>query len=269
VGPGGRGAGRGLTAYAAGVDDVAAGLTDLLLGAVLVGAALWLRALPWVHKYWTLTMWTAGAGAWAGTVHHLVFAGSPRSADLSWVVVGVLVATGISYLLAATAVELLPPRAARWFIRVRIAGLIAYVVVISTTGVGRTLPLVLSESVTMASIVGLWLYALYRRQPRAARMVVAIVGCGLSAVAFAVPEGVSRHLGLDGRSLQHLAQIPGVFLLARAAAVNLTGAPGTPAPATADSADSAGSGGSGGSVGSGGARSAEAGSAGGRRQPGG
>jgi hypothetical protein len=146
-------------------------------------------------------------------------------------------------------------------------------VVISTTGVGRTLPLVLSESVTMASIVGLWLYALYRRQPRAARMVVAIVGCGLSAVAFAVPEGVSRHLGLDGRSLQHLAQIPGVFLLARAAAVDLTGGAGTPAPASAGSAGSAGSGGTGGSagsagaVGSVGAGSAEAGSAGGRRQP--
>jgi hypothetical protein len=209
------------------VDDVAAGLTDLLLGAVLLGCALRLRSLPWVHRYWSLTLWTAGAGAWAGTLHHLVFAGSARSADLSWVVVGVLVAVGISYLLAATATELLRPRTARLFIRVRIAGLIAYVVVISTLGVGRTLPLVLSESVTMASIVGLWCYALYLGHPRAGRMLVAIVGCGLSAAALAVPAAVRTHLGLDGRSLQHLAQIPGVLLLYRAAATDLASRPET------------------------------------------
>jgi hypothetical protein len=205
------------------VDDVAAGLTDLLLGAVLVGGALRLRTMPWVHRYWTLTFATAGAGAWAGTVHHLVFAGSARSADLSWVAVGVLVAVGISYLLAATATELLPPRTARLFIRIRVGGLIAYVVVISTIGVGRTLPLVLSESVTMASIVGLWCYAWYAGHPRAARMVVAIAGCGVSAAALAVPAAVRTHLGLDGRSLQHLAQIPGVLLLYRAAAAELPG----------------------------------------------
>jgi hypothetical protein len=216
------------------VDDVAAGLTDLLLGAVLLGCALRLQSLPWVHRYWSLTLWTAGAGAWAGTVHHLVFAGSARSADLSWAVVGVLIAVAISYLLAATATELLPPRAARLFIRVRIGGLIAYVVVISTLGVGRTLPLVLSESVTMASIVGLWCYALYIGQPRAGRMLVAIVGCGLSAAALAVPAAVRTHLGLDGRSLQHLAQIPGVLLLYRAAAAELIS---HPAAAPADAAE--------------------------------
>jgi hypothetical protein len=207
------------------VDDVAAGLTDLLLGGVLLGCALRLRAMPWVHRYWVYALATAGLGAWAGTLHHLVFAGSPRSANLSWVAVGVLVATGISYLLAGTAVELLPPRIARIFIQVRIAGLIVYVIVISTIGVGRSLPLVLSESVTMASIVGLWGYALYLKQPRAARMVVAMTTCGLSAAVLAVPPSIGSHLGMDGRSLQHLAQIPGVLLLYRATAMDLTARP--------------------------------------------
>ena len=204
------------------MDDVAAGLTDLLLGAVLMGCALRLRAMPWVHRYWVYALATAGLGAWAGTLHHLVFAGSVRSSNLSWVAVGILIATGISYLLAGTAVELLAPRLARIFIQVRIAGLIVYVIVISTLGIGRSLPLVLSESVTMASIVGLWLYALYLRQPRAARMVVAIVGCGMSAAVLAVPASVGTRIGMDGRSLQHLAQIPGVLLLYRATSMDLS-----------------------------------------------
>ncbi len=123
------------------MDEVTAGVTDLVLGAVLVWCALRLRSAPGVHRYWALTFWTAGAGAFAGTVHHLVFHGSPRAADLSWVVVGVLVAVAISYLLAATATEVVDRRTARLFIWLRIGGLAAYLVVITTLGVGRTLPL--------------------------------------------------------------------------------------------------------------------------------
>jgi hypothetical protein len=205
------------------VYDTAAGLTDLLQGAVLIGCALRLRAMPWVHRYWAYALATAGLGAWAGTLHHLVFAGSTRSQNLSWVAVGILVATGISYLLAGTAIELLQPRLARIFIQVRIAGLIVYIIVISTISIGRSLPLVLSESVTMASIVGLWAYALYLGQPRAARMMVGIVGSAASAAVLAVPASVGAHIGMDGRSLQHLAQIPGVLLLYRATSMDLSG----------------------------------------------
>jgi hypothetical protein len=200
------------------VGEVAAGITDLLLGAVLVGCALRLRSVPGVHRYWVLTFWLSAAGAFAGTVHHLVFHGSPLAADLSWVVVGVLVAVAISYLLAATATELLDPRTARLFILLRVGGLVAYVVVITTTGVGRTGPLVLSESVTMATIVGLWLYGYHVGHPRARRLLVAIVVSALSSIAMAVPAGGGLYdrTGLDGRSLQHLAQIPGVLLLCQA-----------------------------------------------------
>ena len=192
------------------MDEIAAGATDIWLGAVLLWCASRLRVAA-VHRFWGLMYWTAGAGAFAGVLHHLVFHGSKRASDLSWVVVGVLVAVAISYLLAASATELVDPRLARLFIGLRIGGLVAYVVVITTTGVGRTVPLVLSESVTMASIVALWLYGIHVGHPRARAILVALGVSALSALAVIVP-----YHGLDPRSVQHVAQIPGVLLLCRA-----------------------------------------------------
>jgi hypothetical protein len=193
------------------VNEIAAGVTDILLGGVLVGCATRLQSSETVHQFWALMYWTAGAGAFAGALHHLVFNGSKRASDLSWVVVGVLVAVAISYLLAASAFELVDPRLARLFIGLRIGGLVAYVVVITTTGVGRTLPLVLSESVTMTSIVTLWVYGIHIGHPRARAILVALGVCALSALAVIIP-----YSGPDPRWVQHVAQIPGVLLLARA-----------------------------------------------------
>jgi hypothetical protein len=198
------------------VNEVAAGVTDLLLGAVLVACAGRLQRTAGVHRYWALMLGSAGAGALAGAAHHLLFHDSPRASDLSWVVVGVLVAVAISYMLAASATELLDRRLARLFIRLRIAGLFAYLVVIATVGIGRATPLVLSESVTMAAIVGLWVYAWRVGHPGAGRMLVAIAVCALSAIFFAFPAGtLSNAVGLDARSLQHLGQIPGVLLISQ------------------------------------------------------
>jgi hypothetical protein len=205
-------------------------VTDLLLGAVLVVCARRLQHTAGVHRYWALMLWSAAAAALAGAVHHLAFHDMPLASDLSWIVVGVLVAVAISYMLAASATELLDRRLARLVIRLRIAGLIAYLVVIATMGIGRTTPLVLSESATMAAIVGLWFVALYTRHPGAGRMVIAIAVCALSAVVFALPASIlPSSLGLDARSLQHLAQIPGVLLItqviAGGALVRPAGAP--------------------------------------------
>lgn len=197
------------------MDEVAAGVTDLLLGAVLLACAGRLQRTAGVHRYWALMLWSAGAGALAGAAHHLLFEGSRHASDLSWIVVGVLIAVAISYLLAATATEILGRRLARLFIGVRIAGLLAYVVGLAAVGIGsRTAPLVVGESVTMAAIVGLWLYALYAGRPGAGRMLVAIAVCALPAIFFAIPAGaLSGAVGLDARALQHLGQIPGVLLL--------------------------------------------------------
>ena len=195
------------------MSEVGAGVTDLVLGAVLFGCAARLQRSPQAHRYWALTMWSAGGAAFAGAAHHLIFAGSPRAADLSWIVVGVLVAVAISYLLAGTATAILEPRLARLVIRARIVGLVVYAVVMVVVGIGRTAPLVLSESVTMAAVVGLWCYALQRGRPGAGRMVVAIAVLAASAVFLAFPAGFFPVL--DARSLQHLGQIPGVVLLSQ------------------------------------------------------
>jgi hypothetical protein len=196
------------------VDEVAAGVTDIVLCAVLVGCAGRLQRTAGVHRYWALMLWSAGAAALAGAAHHLLFHGTRRASDLSWVVVGVLVAVAISYMLAASAAELFGRRLARLVIGLRVGGLLAYLVVIATTDVGRTGPLLLSESVTMTAIVGLWFYALQVRHPGAGQMLAAIAVCALSAVFFAPPaEILLSTVGLDARSLQHLGQIPGVLLI--------------------------------------------------------
>lgn len=199
------------------MSEVAAGVTDLVLGAVLVACAARLRRAPGVHRYWALMWWSAGAGAFAGAAHHLVFSGSPRASDLSWVLVGVLIAVALSYLLAATATANLEPRLAGAVIRVRVVGLLAYVAWMAIAGIGRTTPLVLCESATMAAIVGLWFYGLYTGRRQARQVLVAFAMLALSAVFFVLPAGVlPSSYGLDARSLQHLAQIPGVLLLSRA-----------------------------------------------------
>jgi hypothetical protein len=196
------------------VDEVAAGLTDIVLCAVLLRCAWRLQRTPGVHRYWAVMLWSAGAAAGAGAAHHLVFHGTRRASDLSWVAVGVLVAVAISYMLAASAAELFGRRLARLVLGLRVGGLLAYLVVITTTEVGRTGPLLLSESVTMAAVVGVWLYALRVRHPGAGQMLAAIAVCALSAVFFAFPAGTLRStVGLDARSLQHLGQIPGVLLI--------------------------------------------------------
>ena len=198
------------------MSEVGAGVTDLVLGAVLFACATRLQWSAQAHRYWALALWSAGGGAFAGAAHHLVFAGSPRAADLSWIVVGVLVAVAISYLLAGTATAILEERLARLVIRARIAGLLAYAAVMAIVGIGRTGPLVLSESVTMAAIVGLWCYGLQVGRPGSGRMLVAIAVLAASAVFLAFPAGTFP--GLDARSLQHLGQIPGVLLLTQVVA---------------------------------------------------
>lgn len=197
--------------------EVAAGVTDLLLGAVLLACALRLARAAGTHRYWAMMFWSAGAAALIGAAHHLLFADTPAASDASWIAVGVLVAVAISYMLAATAVEILDRRLARVFIGVRVVGLLGYLGGVLLLGAGsRTTPLVVGESVTMAAVVGLWAYALYAGHPGAGRILVAIAVCALPAVFFALPDdALVGAVGLDARSLQHLGQIAGVLLLSR------------------------------------------------------
>lgn len=209
--------------------EVRAGTTDLVLGVVLVGCAVRLRRVPGTHRYWPLTFLAAGAGSLVGATHHLLFAGSRRASDLSWLGVGVLIAVAISYLLAASATELLDRRRALLVIRLRIAGLLAYLIATAVAGIGRATPLVLCESVTMAAIVGLWLYGWHAGHPGAGRMVAGIAASAASAAVFLSPAGfLVRTVGLDASSVQHLGQIPGLLLIVQVVATGTLAGPAGP-----------------------------------------
>lgn len=190
----------------------ASALTDLILGLVIAACAVLLLTGPRVHRTWHLTFWFAAASAFAGAAHHGVF----RSAA-SWIAVGVLVVIALSYYLVASAREVLSPRGVRIVMVVRGVGVAAYGVAVF---VGRSglLPLLVSESVTMATILGLWLYAAWKGHPMGAPMAVAISANAIAGVVFALPPAVTGPTGLDSTALSHLAQIPGMVLLYRAVA---------------------------------------------------
>ena len=83
-------------------------------------------------------------------------------------------------------------------------------VLIALTGHAGIQAMLACESLTMASILVLWLWAGYRGHPRARAMLLAIAASG--AAAFTKLAGVDV-LALDSTSLYHLAQIPGLVLL--------------------------------------------------------
>lgn len=190
--------------------NTAHAVTDLVLGLVtLTCAAVLLRALH-IDRGWHLTFWFAGASELAGAAHHGLF-----HAEWSWIVVGVLVVITISYLLVASAREILHTRGARIVTAIRTVGVAAYAVAVALGESGLQW-LLLSESVTMACILALWTYAAHLGHAMAMPMTVAILAHGLAGIAFVLPLTLTAPIGLDSTSLSHLAQIPGVLLLYRA-----------------------------------------------------
>lgn len=199
---------------------MAAGVTDLVLAAVLLGCAVVLHGRT--RRSWPVTFASFGAAALVGAAHHLVLG----EASASWLVTTVLVALAISALLAASAGETVDGPVARALLALRVGGLAAYALALVLGGIGGTLPLVLSESVTMLAVVGLWAYAARAGHPVAVRVLVAIAACAAPSVFYAVPA-LTDGAGVDAASLQHIAQIPGVLLLCAAA---LACAAAQPAP---------------------------------------
>ncbi|MQA88221.1 MAG: hypothetical protein GEV03_27275 [Streptosporangiales bacterium] len=185
-------------------------VTDLILGLAVVTCAVRLLTVPAVHRYWHMTFWFAGAGAFAGAAHHGLF-----NTGASWIAVGVLVVIAISYYLIASAREVLSRRWTRIVAVIRGVGVAAYGAAVAV-GESGLLPLLLCESLTMASILGLWLYAGHVGHPMAVPMAVAISVNALAGVVFALPASLTTPIGLDSTALSHLAQIPGMLLLYRA-----------------------------------------------------
>lgn len=197
------------------LSEPASSLTDLLLAGVAAWLALGLRRRDDLSPHWYRAFaWTAGA-AFAGSIHHGFVTGSDRWDSPSWAIVTFLVVVAISYLLAASVDEVLGPGHATAFWILRSASLVAYVAVAVTVGasIGAIL---LCEGITMMAVLSLWWMALRRDHPRARAVAVAIVASMAAAAIRAAPPGLVEPTGLDPTSLYHLAQIPGLVLLARA-----------------------------------------------------
>ena len=197
------------------LSEPASSLTDLLLAGVATCLMVGLRRrADLTPHWWRAFAWTAAA-ALAGAIHHGFVTSSARWDGASWAAVTFLVVVAISYLLAASVDEVLGPGHATAFWVLRSASLVAYVAVAVTIGasIGAIL---LCEGVTMAAVLGLWWIGLRRGHPRARAVAIAIVASMVAAALRAAPPDLVEPTGLDPTSLYHLAQIPGLVLLARA-----------------------------------------------------
>ena len=123
-----------------------------------------------------------------------------------------MVVVGISYLLAASVVEVLGPGRGRVFWVLRSLGLIAYAA-LAIAGYAGVNSMLACEGITMLAILALWGRALHDHHPLAVPVIVAILASGAAAGVRALPSDVTELVGLDPTSLYHLAQIPGLVLL--------------------------------------------------------
>jgi hypothetical protein len=97
----------------------------------------------------------------------------------------------------------------------RSVGLVAYLGAAVTGHAGVT-AMLSCESLTMLSVLGLWVLAAHRGHPLARGVLVAVLASGAAAIFKAAPPAVTGRIGLDPTSAYHLAQIAGMALLYRA-----------------------------------------------------
>lgn len=192
--------------------EPAPALTDLALGIVALTLAARMPRTG-VSRHWRPLMWWTGVAAVAGAVHHGWVTSSERWAGPSWAVISVMVVLAVSYLLAATVDEVLGPGRGRVFWALRSAGLVAYVA-LAVAGHAGVEAILLCEGITMLAVIVLWLHATRRRPAVAGPVLAALAASAAAGALRAVPAGVTDALHLDGVSLYHLAQIPGLVLLA-------------------------------------------------------
>jgi hypothetical protein len=198
------------------LDQPMPSLTDLALGLVILDL---FRRLPRggaASRYWRATFLWAAVTALAGAVYHGFLVGIAGVAHVSWAVMSSMVVVVMSFLLAASVLEVLGRSRAVVFWPLRLIGLLTYAV-IAATGHASILAIMWSESLTMASVLGLWIWAWRRGHPSGRAMLVAI-GVSIAAAMFRLVPGAAALVGLDPDSAYHLGQIPGMVLLFRAVA---------------------------------------------------
>ena len=191
-------------------------LTDLALGLVTLYLFWRLPRGAEASRYWRATFAWGAASALAGAVYHGVLVEIPRVNHVSWAVTSSMVVVVMSFLLAATVVEVVGRGRAVVFWPLRLVGLVAYAV-IAATGHASITAILWCESLTVASVLGLWTWALLRQHPMARPILVAI-GASIAAAMFRLVPGASALVGLDPDSAYHLAQIVGIVLLFHAVA---------------------------------------------------
>jgi hypothetical protein len=192
--------------------EPAEALTDLALGVVIVSLAVRLRRRPAGHGYWLAAFWCFGAAALAGSVHHGVIVRWPQAGHLSWAVVSVVLVVALSYLFAGTVADVLGRERVRAFWLLRGAGLLAYAVM-AATGRAGIAAILACESLTMVSVLALWVWAAWRQHPLAPLVLLAMLTSGAAAGIMALDPAQVQVVGLDRTSAYHLAQIVGMVLL--------------------------------------------------------
>lgn len=197
------------------LEQPAQSLTDLALGIVVVTLAVQLRRVPRLHRHWLASFWWAGIAALAGAVHHGVVVRWARPAEISWAAISVLVVVAVSYLLAATVLEVLGPGRARVFWLLRSVGLVAYLGAAVSGHAGVT-AMLMCESLTMTSVLVLWGWAAVHGHPLAPPVLLAVLASGGAAGTKVISPDITGLVGLDPTSTYHLAQIVGMVLLYRA-----------------------------------------------------
>ena len=191
-------------------------LTDLALGMVTVYLLWRLSRGGEVGRHWRAAFaWAAGT-AFAGALYHGVFVGIPQVNALSWAVTSIMVVVVMSYLLAASVVQVVRRSRAVVFWLLRSVGLVAYVVV-AMAGHASIMAIMWCESLTMTSILGVWIWAWLRHHPMGRPMLVAI-GASIAAAMLRLVPGAAALAGLDPDSGYHLGQIGGMVLLYHAVA---------------------------------------------------
>lgn len=193
-----------------------AALTDLALGVVTLVLQRRLPRDAAASRYWRATFGWAAATALLGAVYHGFLVSIPRVNVVTWAVMSTMVVVVVSFLLAASVVRVLGRSRAVLFWPLRSAGLLAYAA-IAASGHPSITALMLCESLTMASVLGLWIWAWARGDPLAPPMMLAI-GVSIAAALFRLVPGASALVGLDAGSAYHLGQIAGMVLMYRAVA---------------------------------------------------
>jgi hypothetical protein len=193
-----------------------ASLTDLALGLVTLYL---LRQLPRdgdAARWWRWAFAGAAVTAVVGAVYHGLLVGVPRWGAVTWAVMSSMVVVVMSFVLAASVVQVLGRSRAVVFWPLRLIGVLAYAV-FAITGHASIVAIMWCESLTMASVLVLWAWARVKRHPMAGPVLVAI-GVSIAAAMLRLVPGAAALVGLDPDSAYHLGQIAGMLLLFHAVA---------------------------------------------------